>query len=307
MSSRGRRQSIFRHLRERIVSDLSSGALECGDRLPSVRELGEQLDADPRVVLTVYEQLAEEGLVEIRPRSGVFATGALVAAGDPVALPRRWMLETLVAAVQRGIPVVRFGELIQNSIAKRRLRAALIECNTDQLQSMREELERYFGLEVVTVELGAIALDAPALELCVADLLISGGHESHIARIAGALGKPYIITRVRPALVARLVRLLARGPVYFLVVDPRFGEKMRRLIAPLPASQNFHVLVVDEADLRVIPAGAPTYVMRGVGARLENKPHLGRVIATQRIFSEATSREILARILELASDVTSSV
>lgn len=298
-----RQQSILRQMRERISGDLASGALEHGDRLPSVRELGDDLDTDPRVVLGAYEQLVEEGLVEIRPRSGVFVTGGRASAGDALTLPRRWILETMVGAIERDIPFDRLGEHIRITTGVRRLRATVIECNIDQLQSMRTELETYFGLDVATVELDGIVPEAPPRELRDADLLISGGHDREIAHIASTLSKPHIITRVRPALVARLARLLARGPVYFLVIDRRFGAKMRRLVASMPGSENFHALVVDDDDLRVIPSGAPTYVMRSAWARLDGKRHPGRVIAPLRIFAEPTSREILSRILELTSGV----
>jgi DNA-binding transcriptional regulator YhcF (GntR family) len=293
-------------LRDRIARELASGALEHGDRLPSVRELGESFNTDPRVVLGAYEQLVEEGLVEIRPRSGVFVTGGETTVGVASILHRRWILETMAGAIERDIPFSRLGEHIRIGTSMRRLRAAVIECNTDQLQSMRAELENYFGLEVETVELDGIVPESPARELRDADLLISGGHDREIASIAGRLSKPHIITRVRPSLITRLARLLARGPVYFLVVDPRFGAKMRRLLASMPDSENFHALVVGLDDLDVIPSGAPTYVMRGAMARVEGTRHRGRVISPLRIFAAPTAREILSCILELSTGAATS-
>lgn len=296
-----RQEIIVQQLRASILSDLSTGVLEHGDRMPSVRELGEQLKTDPRLILGAYEQLVEEGLVEIRPRSGVFVIGRSRSTDKANALPRRWMLEALVGVVERDIPFATLGEHIRRYSRTPRLRAAVIECNLDQLESMRFELETYFHLLVTTVDLDTIAPDAIPRTLREADVLISAAHDDVIARIASSLSKPYIITRVRPALVARLERLLTRGPVYFLVVDRRFELKMRRLVAPMAGSENFHALSVDGDDLSVIPAGAPTYVMRNAYARLDNGRHRGRVIAPLRIFAEPTNREILQRILELTS------
>jgi len=295
-----RQESIFRQLRERIVHDLSTGAVEHGDRLPSVRKLGEQLKVDPRMVLNAYERLVEEGLVEIRPRSGVFVTGKPTSADEPSALPRRWILETLVGAVERDIQFDHVGEPLRCYVGARPLRAAVLECNLDQLESMRFELEKYFGLTVTTIDLDEITHDASPRALRGVDLLVSASHDDVVARIASSLAKPHIITRVRPAIIARLERLLAHGPVYFLVVDPRFEMKMRRLVAPMAGSENFHVLGVMD-DLSVIPAGAPTYVMRSAHTHLEGRRHRGRVIAPLRIFAESTARELLAHILEPAS------
>jgi DNA-binding transcriptional regulator YhcF (GntR family) len=299
--------SVLRVLRERIAGDLDSGVLEHGDRLPSVREVGEELGADPRIVLAAYQQLVEEGLVEVRSRSGVFVTGAYSPEGDPITVPRRWILETLHGAIERDIPPLLLVEHIRSALSSRRMRVAILECNDDQLHSMREELHTYFGVDAVAIALDTIDPSHPPRELRDVDLLVSAGHDEIVAQVAAAVQKPYVITRVRPALVARLSRLLARGPVYFLVADPRFGAKMRRLVAPMARSENLHVLLVDTDDLRVIPAGAPTYVMRSAKRRLTGKCHLGREIPQQRIFSEEASREILSRILGLTEGASTSI
>lgn len=296
---------VLQVMRTRIAANLQSGELEHGDRLPSVREVAEELDADPRTVLSAYQQLVEEGLVEVRSRSGVFATGAFTAAGNALAVPRRWMLETLLGAVQRDIPPLWLVEQIKNALGSRRVRAAILECNDDQCHSMREELKTYFGLDVITTSLDSVASSVLPPELRDVDLLISAGHDKIVARVAASMHKPYVITRVRPALVNRLSRLLARGPLYFLVSDPRFRTKMRRLTAPMAHSENLHVLVVGQDDLRVIPSGAPTYVMRSAKSSLAPESHKGREIPPQRIFSEETAREILSHILELSGAASS--
>ena len=289
-------------MRERIVTDLSSGAVEHGDRLPSVRQLGEQLNVDPRLILGAYERLAEEGLVEIRPRSGVFVTTKPTSADKTSALPRRWILETLVGAVERDIPFDQLGECLRSYVGARQLRAAVLECNLDQLHSMRFELETYFGFTVTTVDLDEVRLDSSSRTLQGVDLLVSAGHDDLVTRVGSRLSKPHVITRVRPAIIARLERLLARGPVYFLVVDRRFESKMRGLVAPMAGSENFHVLAVND-DLGVIPAGAPTYVMRSAHGHLQSGQLRGRMIAPLRIFAESTARELLAYSLELTSRV----
>ncbi|MDQ2766145.1 MAG: GntR family transcriptional regulator [Gemmatimonadota bacterium] len=294
--------SVLHLLRERIGSELRSGVLEHGDRLPSVREIANELGADPRVALAAYQQLMEEGLVEIRSRSGVFATGAFTSTGSALAVPRRWMLETLLGAIQRDISPACFIEHVRSTLTSRRVRVAVIECNDDQQESMREELSSYFGVDVIVIALNTIASPASRRLLRDIDLIVSAGHHDEIAGIAAAIDRPFVITHVRPSLVGHLSRLLMRGPVYFLITDPRFGAKMRGLIAPMARSENFHVLVVDRDDLGVIPRGAPTYVMRRAQAHPASRLHAGRTIPPQRIFSEETGREILSHILELSID-----
>ena len=290
---------VVRVLRERITRLLETGELEHGDRLPSLRDVARELDSNPRAVHAAYEELMDEGLVEIRARSGVFAIRTSAPRDSVHSVPRRWMLDTLLGAIERDIPPLTLAERIL-AMMSRRPRAAVLECNDDQLHSMCAELGTYFGMDALAVPLDSIDQSSVLRELREMDLLVSAGHADLVARVAAEIDKPYLITNVRPSLVNRLTRLLDRGPVYFLVTDPRFGVKMRRLIALMARSENFHALVVDQDDLRVIPPGAPTYVMRSARARLDGKGHLGREIPPERIFSQETSREILSRILDMS-------
>ncbi|NNC32700.1 GntR family transcriptional regulator [Longimicrobium terrae] len=48
------------------------GAAAAGDRLPSIRALWREMGVDHRVVAQAYRILEDEGLVEVRGRSGVY-------------------------------------------------------------------------------------------------------------------------------------------------------------------------------------------------------------------------------------------
>lgn len=67
-----RRPALVLTIRQRLLHALQIGAVGPGDRLPTTRALARELRADPRVVADAYRVLAEERLVELRPRSGVF-------------------------------------------------------------------------------------------------------------------------------------------------------------------------------------------------------------------------------------------
>jgi DNA-binding transcriptional MocR family regulator len=77
------------HLYEQLADELSGailkGALRPGDRMPSVRRLAGQRGVSVSTVLEAYLRLEDDGLVEVRPRSGHFVRRR----GSPVvAVPR---------------------------------------------------------------------------------------------------------------------------------------------------------------------------------------------------------------------------
>jgi DNA-binding transcriptional regulator YhcF (GntR family) len=286
-------------IRERIARGLGSGALESGDALPSARLLARELDVDPRLVLAAYAQLAEENLVRVRPRSGVYVGTHAAVGGQHAGPPRRWLLDVLAQGIAHDLTAEQLTEHIREILGS--ARATVVECNTDQIHAMCHELRRDYSVEASGVELGELeAVESEArLPLAIrhATLIVSASHEPEVRRIAQLAGKPYVITRVRPELLERFGRLLLKGAVYFLVSDPRFARKLRRLVAPMPGSANFHALVVGEDDLRVIPRGAPTYLMRSASERLGNELPRGRLIPALRIFAPDTVREILTLVL----------
>jgi GntR family transcriptional regulator/MocR family aminotransferase len=68
-------RQVFSGLREAIVS----GALKPGDRLPSTRDLAEQLGVSRTIVLLAFEQLLAEGYVEGRHGSGTYVAPGISA------------------------------------------------------------------------------------------------------------------------------------------------------------------------------------------------------------------------------------
>ncbi len=66
------------------------------------------MGADPRVVLAAYRILQHEGLVELRPRSGIFLIAADLSAGGLQRRTHDWMVEVLLEAVARSTPAPEF-------------------------------------------------------------------------------------------------------------------------------------------------------------------------------------------------------
>src|SRR5688500_9727832 len=96
-------EAITQLLRERIIDQVRAGTLEFGDRLPCSRELAIELDADRRTVLAASHTLAEEELVELRRRSGVYVAARSSATSALLAPPARWLIDVLVDGIARDI------------------------------------------------------------------------------------------------------------------------------------------------------------------------------------------------------------
>lgn len=85
---------LFEQVAASVRAGILSGALAPGDRLPSAREVSEALDINLHTVLHAYQQLRDEGLVDLRR-----GRGAVVAAS---AAPLAELAQDIAALVARA-------------------------------------------------------------------------------------------------------------------------------------------------------------------------------------------------------------
>lgn len=74
-------RALYDQVAASIRSDILSGALAPGDRLPAARDVAEALDINQHTVLHAYQRLRDEGLVDLRRGRGavIAATAAPLA------------------------------------------------------------------------------------------------------------------------------------------------------------------------------------------------------------------------------------
>ena len=78
---------IFAQIADSVRLDVAAGRSRSGDRLPSARELAAALEVNVHTVLHAYQQLRDEGLVELRRGRGAVLTdaaGALTSLHDDI-------------------------------------------------------------------------------------------------------------------------------------------------------------------------------------------------------------------------------
>ena len=303
------RTTISETLRGRVLRGLQAGTLQPGDRLPSARELVAEFQVDHRLILAAYRQLADEELVDVRERGGIYvANSSSTRAGFP-ALPVKWFVEMLTEGFAHEIPAPELHEWIRRSIETLRLRAVVITSTWDQAAGLARELRDDFGLiadGLVDSELNASDV-RPAL-LRHADLIIAtAAHVELAGRLAGERKVPVLVVDVRPDLVVGEWALLLRQPVYAVVATAEFGEMLRKFFSAVRGIENLHILVLGRDDLATIPAGAPTYVTQRVREALGDTPIRGRVLPAARTISTASAREIFNFIVRANLDASRAV
>lgn len=293
------RELIVDTLRSRVLRGLQAGTLVAGERLPASRELAAEFDVDYRLVIAAYKALASEGLVELRPRGGIYVADAGAPRAGHPPLPEAWLAEVLTEGIAREIPGPELHEWLRRSVETLRLRAVTITTTLDQGYGLCRELRDDFGLEAdaLLAEELRDAAESP-LSLRRADLLVTtDAHAEQARALATELGRAAIVVQVRPELAGGEWALLLRRPVYAVVASEQFGEMLRRFFEGVPGIENLRILVLGRDDLEQIPAGAPTYVTQRVRAELGDIRIPGRILPAARTIAAESAREIFTFIV----------
>ena len=296
-----RRGHITNLLRQRTVRGLQTGTLRGGERLPSTRTIAAELDVDPRVVLSAYRELAAEGLVELRERSGVYLAANSTASGNAPGVAERWVVDIFAQGITREVSPTTLLEWMQRSLTTRSLRVGVVSASADQLLGVARELETDYGFETGSLVVGSA--DAPLPdplfpELSEVDLIVTTpACEGPASAIARRLGVPLITVDVRSDLVGVEWLDLLRNPVYVVATDVNFITLLRGFFANTPGGHNLRPVLLGRDSLSSIPPGATTYITQSARERLGDTPIPGRVIPPARVFSADSVRELLTFVV----------
>lgn len=231
--------SLVERIRRRIVDGVHRGEMHTGDRLPSSRSLGEELDTDHRAVARAYRRLADRGMVEIRARSGAY-----LASLEPqwqidpkTDYTASWMRDLGTEAWLRRIPLPALSSMVRDFLSARTLRAVFVESSQDPLEAVAHELERDFGLVVRSVLVPfSEPPDAPAPEeaeelvaaVAEAEIVVTSTFHTTRVRYAMQLGgcAPELVQMtLNPHWLALLQRTAAEKGLVVVGVDPGSEER----------------------------------------------------------------------------------
>ncbi|WP_341956879.1 GntR family transcriptional regulator [Microbacterium sp. LWH13-1.2] len=104
---------LFDQVAASVRADVLTGRLGPGDRLPAARELADALEINLHTVLRAYQQLRDEGLIDLRR-----GRGAVVAASaSPLAELSQDIIALVARAASLGVSSTTLAALIKETDA----------------------------------------------------------------------------------------------------------------------------------------------------------------------------------------------
>jgi GntR family transcriptional regulator len=103
---------LYEQIELQVRAAIGDGQLVAGERLPTARDLAEDIGVNVHTVLRAYGSLRDAGLIELRPRRG-----AVVSAGSPPRQQLAVMARGLVEqAREHGLSTAEIVDLIARQL-----------------------------------------------------------------------------------------------------------------------------------------------------------------------------------------------
>lgn len=224
-------------LRRRVLAALHRGSRAPGDRLPGIRRMARELGRDHRAVAGAYRRLEHEGLVEIRPRSGVYVARTEPSGGEGVGrFPggQAWLGEILYGGWQRGLTPPELVRVLERALPPRPISAACLETVRDPLDALASEVETVLavGCRRVLLPLGAAPWN-PVVRSLVRrppGFVVTTAYHMGVRAPLEDAGIPVVLLRINPEWVAALRAWASRPGLVVVVADPDAVDRFRMLL-----------------------------------------------------------------------------
>lgn len=287
-------------VQRQAVAQVVAGRLLSGDRLPSVRQLAQQLRISRTTAERIQEALSDTMLVEVRPRSGAY-----VGSFDPLSHARgsglerahavhEFLRETLERARQLGLDAARFGRLVSilqeqgDASAEHRTVPLPLVATPDAFECMARCLPDGFPARFLHIHPNASAAELPRRTRYV---LCGYYLRARAQRIAESLGCKVLYVRYNVRLLNESMAIPPREHRHFVTRDPDNAETTRVFLVsayPEVPSHRYTVASVKEwlSDRRAVEGGGQVWATVTAAPFLEGVVEPARVRVNHPVLAE---------------------
>lgn len=220
---------IYQQLVDTVRAAVKKGTLAPGQQLPTVQELAESLSIARGTIKRAYDELEHQGLLEKIQGRGTFIRCQPTAPGNRKERAMAAIDSLLDELEEMGFSSSEINIYLTLKQRERAqmlsdLKVAVVECNTESLSQLSEQLRTIAGIELFSYVVDSIEEYPYKLEEDL-DLVITTA--AHAEFIEGVLPDPTKLARVALRLstdtLSGIVRLPA-GEVGILTFSGRFGD-----------------------------------------------------------------------------------
>jgi len=248
--------SFYEQIKGQLLSAIYCGKIKEGERLPSIRELSDDLGVNYKTVRRIYLNLAEEGYLEMMRGSGAFLKKR---SGEDnyEQMRRRAVFKLLNEVTEKvrnlGLTTQQFARLfdgLTTGVNLRKLKLAVVD-HEEEAFIFSRELQARLGAEVVPISLDA-GTEGISQAKEVDYLLTTSWHMDQVRTLAESIGKPVLEIKPSHQIYTEILAAARDQNIAVVIQDERTMHASHEIFMNLyhPSTQKrFWIASIDREDL----------------------------------------------------------
>ncbi|GAB4220335.1 MAG: hypothetical protein Kow001_01790 [Acidobacteriota bacterium] len=248
---------IYEQIKGQLLSAIYCGKIKEGDRLPSIRELSEDLGVNYKTIRRVYQKLAQDDYLDLIQGSGAFLKKRS-GPDDYEQMRRRAVFRLLHEVSEKarglGLSAEKFARLLLSYATGsplRHLKLAVVDHDEEALIFSRE-LRMRLGAEVFPAPLGNRS-EQNLRELSEADyLLTTSWHLDEVRELARSLHKEVVEIKPSHQIYTEVLEACRHRNIAIVIKDERTMHASWDIFMNLyhpSTSKKFWIAPIDREDL----------------------------------------------------------
>lgn len=234
---------LYQQVRYAITEKIRSGEVVTGYKMPTERELSEQLKISRNTVSAAYKELEKEGLLISHQGKGTFVAeeSDLILNGEVQERLLQMVDAGMREALEHGLAAKDFLHLVERRVTETvdRMRtscAVYIECNIEQARYFARQIEAGTNLQCDPLTIGDLIemTDETRLKLFQAKVIVSTfNHVPEVAEYVEGFDKAVLGVAINPDLktMVRIARLPRRTKIAFVCISEEFMNKVAHALS----------------------------------------------------------------------------
>ncbi len=225
---------IYRQLVDTIRSAVNKGTLAPQEQLPTVQEMSEILGVARGTIKRAYDELEREGIVEKSQGRGTFVRYQPSRSGSSREQAMAAIDTLLDQLTGMGFTTAEVNIFLNLKLRERaeheaRVKVALVECNSENLTCMADQLRTISGIDLYSYLLSSVEQYPYKLDDSLDMIVTTIEHAPYLEQVIPVRKRlAKVALRLAPRCMAEIIKLRKGKHVGILCYSKRFGELLYR-------------------------------------------------------------------------------
>ncbi len=230
---------LYLQVKKQIMDLIRNGSLRVGTKMPTERELSENLKVSRNTVSSAYKELEKEGVLKSYQGRGTFVAEEA----------RPWKAKNikdkiikfvdlgLEEAMETGMSTEEFLDIVSNRVqekqeAMKKITAVYIECNIEQARMFSKELSDSINMNVIPLTLADLEeMDSNIVNIIEKSQVIIAtfNHVNEVNKLISGFNKEILGVAINPDLetIVKIARYPGDTKFGFLCISEEFMFKIK--------------------------------------------------------------------------------